>query len=131
MTSTNLQNVVAIGVKRSLSQFDHEDAVGATGLLVQAGVCNLPFLLTWKNTGETQREPTHTFNRQRKETTAQLDSLFCSERRLTGVISWPELPRRPAMPGQSRQQSSLQSFLPILLKPESESQSDDLPFQKT
>lgn len=48
MTSTNLQNIVAISIKRSLNQFDHEDAVGATGLSVQAGVCNLPFLLTWK-----------------------------------------------------------------------------------
>lgn len=47
MTSTNLQNVVAISIKRSLNQFDHEDAVGAAGLSVQAGVCNLPFLLTW------------------------------------------------------------------------------------
>lgn len=47
MTS-NLQHVVAISIKGSLNQFDHEDAVGATGLSVQAGVCNLPFLLTWK-----------------------------------------------------------------------------------
>lgn len=45
---TNLQNVFAVGIKRSLNQFDHEDAVGATGLSVQTGVGNLPFLLTWK-----------------------------------------------------------------------------------
>lgn len=52
--SANLQNVVAIGIKRSLNQFDHEDAVGAAGLSVQAGVRNLPFLLTCK-TRETHR----------------------------------------------------------------------------
>lgn len=45
--SSNLENVVAIGIERSLSQFNNENAVGATGLSVQAGVCNLPLLLTW------------------------------------------------------------------------------------
>lgn len=44
---SNLENVVAIGIERSLSQFNDENAVGATGLSVQAGVCNLPLLLTW------------------------------------------------------------------------------------
>lgn len=70
MTSTNLQHVVAISIKGSLSQFDHEDAVGATGLLVQAGVGNLPFLLTWKKTGETPREPIRTFTLQQKNSLA-------------------------------------------------------------
>lgn len=34
----------------------------------------------------------------------------CSERRLTGVISWPKPTWRPAVPGQSHLQSSAQKF---------------------
>lgn len=51
---TNLENVVAVGVKRSLSQFDDEDAVGATGLSVQTGVGHLPLFLTWRKNNRRQ-----------------------------------------------------------------------------
>lgn len=46
---TDLENVVAVSIKRSLSQFNNEHTVGATGLSVQAGVSNLPLFLTWNN----------------------------------------------------------------------------------
>lgn len=51
---TNLENVVAVGIKRSLSQFDDEDTVGATGLSVQTGVGHLPLFLTWGKNNKRQ-----------------------------------------------------------------------------
>lgn len=43
---SDLENVVAICIKRSLSQFNNEHTVRAAGLSVQTSVCNLPLLLT-------------------------------------------------------------------------------------
>lgn len=42
---TDLENTVPVCIQRGLSQLDDEHAVGATGLSVQAGVCDLPLLL--------------------------------------------------------------------------------------